>query len=244
MKKYGGILLFACLSMGCVSMGKGKNITHYAPVAVVSVVSNYDINWFEEEPTARNMVGDFVRSALNFRDDNTRVIISKADELINDADTLLRTTLAGAGFGEIAEKEQVIQARAYSAAGINPHQQGENTITAAGYRPVYYRDKAFPPNLAGETGIKSCMFVVFDFTKKMISGIGKNGTFRAELAMGVTLIDTAGKTIYTKTFNAHSFDRIAVSGGGYYHEELLELFQEAIAEACTQLIMDLKPAAR
>jgi hypothetical protein len=225
-------------------MGKGKDITHYAPVAVVSVVSNYDINWFEEEPTTRSMVGDFVRSALNLRDDKTKVIISKADELINDADTLLRTALAGAGFGEIADKDRVIQADAYGAAGINPHQAGENTITAAGYRPVYYRDRSFPPNLAGEIEVKSCMFVVFNFTKKMISGIGKNGTFRAELAMGITLIDEAGKTIYSRTFNTYSFDKIAVSGGGYYHEELMELFQEAIAEACGQLIMDLKPAVR
>ncbi|MDR3168066.1 MAG: hypothetical protein LBT93_08985, partial [Treponema sp.] len=122
-------------------------------------------------------------------------------------------------------------------------QKNNNLITADGYRLVYYRDKNFPANMAKETGIQGYMFIAFDFTKNMASGIGKSGTFRARLDMAVTIINTEGKTIYSKIFTVSPYDRISVSGGAYYHEELMDLFQIALAEACDQLITDLNPAA-
>jgi hypothetical protein len=228
--------------MGCVTMGKGKDITYYAPVAVVSVVSNYDINWFGEAPLVKNAAGDFIRNTLWRRNDEEKVDVSKADALINEADSILRTTLAGAGIGEFVEKDQVIQARSYTNAKINSFQEKSGLITADGYRLVDYRDKSFPANMAEETGIQGYMFVTFNFTKSMTSGIGKNGTFRAQLEMAVTILNSGGKQIYTKTFNAYSHERISVSGGTYYHEELMDLFQEVFVNIYDQLITDLKPA--
>jgi hypothetical protein len=228
--------------MGCVTMGKGKDITHYAPLAVVSVVSNYDINWFGEAPLVRNAAGDFIRNTLWRRNDQEKVDVSKADVLINDADSILRTILTGAGMGEVAEKDLVIQARSYTGAKINAFQEKSGLITADGYRMVDYRDKSFPANMVSETGIQGYMFVTFNFTKSMTSGIGKNGTFRPQLEMAVTILNGEGKQIYSKTFNAHSYERISVSGGTYYHEELMDLFQDVLVNACDQLITDLRPA--
>jgi hypothetical protein len=107
---------------------------------------------------------------------------------------------------------------------------------------VNYRDKGFPANMAKETGIGAYIFVTFNFTKKMASGFGKNGTFRAQLEMAVAILNQAGKQIYSKTFTLSGYDRISVSGGAYYHEDLIDSFQEIIAEACDQFIADLRPA--
>jgi hypothetical protein len=223
-------------------MGKGRDITHYAPTGIVSVASNYDINWFGEQPLVQNSVSDFIRNTLWRRNDQEMVIVSKADVLVNDADSLLRTALAGAGFGEFAEKDRILQAQSYSNGKINPIQEKNGMIPAEGYRLVYYRDKAFIANMAGETGIQSGMFVAFNFTKNMASGIGKQGTFRVQIDMEVIMVNREGKMIYSKTFNITGHDRIPVSGGAYYHEDLMDSFQDILAEACDLLIADLKPA--
>jgi hypothetical protein len=105
-------------------------------------------------------------------------------------------------------------------------------IAPDGYKIIDYREKPFAAKLAGETGVQSLMYVTFDITKEMATGIGKNGYFRANVVMQVIMTDIQGKVIYRKNFIAHSSGRAGVSMGSYDHEDLLEIARLAVEDAC------------
>jgi hypothetical protein len=94
MKRVAFILLFAglaCLA-GCVSSGEFI-LEEKSPIALVSVVSNWDINRKEEESINPRSVTTSTRRTL--RADPELAIVSNAEELINTAETLFRDTIAG-----------------------------------------------------------------------------------------------------------------------------------------------------
>jgi hypothetical protein len=246
MKKYGlicFILMGLCLCTGCASLLK-KDLSSIVPVAVVSVVSNYDINWYGEGPSLSSSVADstgrFIRRTLR-RDDTTAVKISKADALIDEADVILRDMTSETGDAIFMEKSDVLAARAYAGAEINKRQENdEEIVKAEGYRFINYRDKAFAADLAAETGAGSAMYVTFEFTKVMASGIGKTGTLRAQVSMGVVIISAAGKTLYNRTHVITSAGKIPVSGGTYQEDELMDLLRSAIFDACDDFLSQYK----
>jgi hypothetical protein len=204
------------------------------------VISNYDINWDGEGPSLQRSLatntGAFVKKALRRNNQETKVRISKADDLINEADLLLRGITADAGIAAFAAKDAVISSRAYAGARINPRQDNEDTVAAEGYRFVYFRDKAFPENLARETGAGSLMFVTFTFTKFMASGVAKNGALRAKVDMNVQIISAAGKNVFNRSFNLTSSEKIPVSGGFYEEPDMMQLFHSAVSDVCYEFI--------
>ena len=228
-----GLILF---SMGCVSSGKAI-IEPRDPIALVSVVSNRDINWNSEGPTDPNTFSLFGNRAL--RDDPDMVIVSSADELINTAETLFRNAINASPIINLAEKETVLSSRSYREARTN--EPARNTLVKpADFRFVNYRDKNFPVALASETGIQRIMFVEFDFTKAMYSGFGKNGEVRAELDMNILILNSSRKTLYNKKFSSWSRSTIKVSGGVYSQTGLMELFEAAIKDACQNFLYQLE----
>ncbi|MDR2028545.1 MAG: hypothetical protein LBP93_03290, partial [Treponema sp.] len=224
MKRYGIIVVFIGLLMGCATFGKGRELSSYAPVGIVYVASNDDINWHGEEPTDAEESDYLFDNLFAKRRDAALTKISKADELVNEADTILRKSLSDFGAAVFAEKETLINSRSYAQARTNSRLEGGKYTKAGGYRFINYRDKTFPGSLAQETGINSTMYVTFNFTKVMASGIGKRGTMRAQVALTALIIDASGKTIYNKTRTLKSIDKISVSGGFYDEDELMELF--------------------
>jgi hypothetical protein len=242
--KYFTILIAAfCLLAGCSTIRGGRDLSSYSPVSIVSVVSNYDINWDGEGPSLEKSIasntGAFVKRALR-RDEETKVRISKAGSLINEADLLLRGIVTDSGIAVFAGKDDVISSGAYAGASINPRQDNEDTVAADGYRFVYFRDKAFPGNLARETGAGSLMFVTFSFTKIVASGVARNGTLRAKVDMNVRIISAAGETIFNRSFNLTSSEKIPVSGGYYEDPDLMRLFYSAINDVCYEFIAQFK----
>lgn len=243
--KYFTVLITAfCLLTGCATIRGGRDLASYSPVSIVSVISNYDINWDGEGPSLERSIatstGAFVKRALQRDDRETRVRISKADELINEADLILRGIAADAGIAAFTGKDDVISSRAYADAKINPQQDNEDTVAAEGYRFVYFRDEAFPGNLSRETGAGSLMFVTFSFTKIVASGVARNGTMRAKVDMNVRIISAAGKTIFNRSFNLTSSEKIPVSGGYYEEPELMQLFHSAVSDVCYEFIAQFK----
>ncbi|MDR2757844.1 MAG: hypothetical protein LBB78_00520 [Spirochaetaceae bacterium] len=234
MRRYGIIVVFIGLILGCATWGKGRALSSYAPVGIVYVASNYDINWHGEEPAASdaNYLFDNVFAK---RRGEEKTKISKADELIDEADTTLRKILSDSGIAVFAEKETLINSRSYAEANINNRLEG-GSVKAEGYHFINFRDKTFPGKLAQETGINSTMYVTFSFTRLMASGIGKSGTMRAQVAMTALIIDASGKTIYNKTRTVKSADKVPVSGGFYDEDELMELFRAAISDACYDFV--------
>jgi hypothetical protein len=222
--------------MGCASFGKGRDLSPYAPVGIIYVASNYDINWHGEEPAVSDESEYLFDNLFNRRRSETSTKISKADALIDEADGMLRKILSGSGIAEFAEKETLINSRSYAEAEINDRLERSGTVKASGYRLINFRDKTFPGKLAQDTGIRSTLYVTFNFTKVMASGIGKRGTMRAQVGMTALIIDTGGKTIYNKTRTLKSADKISVAGGAYDEGELMELFRATIEDACYDLV--------
>jgi hypothetical protein len=232
LKKASFIFIAAILiisATGCASSAKAI-IEQKDPIALVSVISNWDINWKGEAPTNPNAFSIFGNSAL--RSDPDMTLVSNADELIVTAETLFRDAINVSPLINLAEKGTVLSSRAYREARVN--EPGRNTLAKpADYLFINFRDKNFPAALAGETGIQRVMFVEFDFTKSMYSGFGKNGEGHADVDMNIIILDSSGKTLYNRKFSSWSRSTIRISGGVYSQTGMMELFEEAIDNVCT-----------
>jgi hypothetical protein len=114
-------------------------------------------------------------------------------------------------------------------------------VKPTGYRLINHRNNNFYPALARETGIQRSLFITLDLTKGMSSGVGKNGNFRANVAMTVMLKDARGKNLFHKIYEISSWDRTSVTSGAYSQEEFLGLLRSAISDACQSFLDDLRP---
>ena len=235
---------FIVFLAGCATAGKETLRTQKDPIALVSVVSNFDINWNGEDPTNPNNAAPASKRALRANPDMT--LVSNADELIGAAEGLFRDSMARSGLIYLADKETVLDSRAYREAGENKVQMRTDfdisvrKVKPEGYRFIDLGDKNFFPALAGETGIQRSIFLVFNFTKTMSSGLGKNGNCRAVVDMKVYILDSQGKTIFQKTYSdIRSLDTTKVTSGVYSETELMGLFKSAISDACNTFLDDL-----
>jgi hypothetical protein len=241
MKRVGFVLLvvgLVCLGTGCASVERVSPFSQNVPIALVSVVSNWDINWKGEEPVNPRLAGTMARRAL--RTDPDLTLVSNADELINTAERLFREAMARSPLINLAEKETVFLSRAYREARLNRHQVNRGDVSPTGYRLVDFRARNFSPALAAETGIQRVMFVEFNFTKAMRSGFGKNGNGGAEVDMRVLIRDARGNTLYNRTFSLGSQSTIRVADGRYSRSGLIQLFESAIADACFEFLFHLE----
>ena len=231
-----GVILFL-LSMvflwtGCASTKSSVVYDQKDPIALVSVVSNGDINWIDEEPIDPKSGGFFTDKFA--KGDPDVVFVTSAAKLINTAETIFLNAAAESPLVNLAEKGTVLNSRSYRDARINQYQAKREYVISGGYRFVDFRDKEFPSALAEETGIQRCMFVEFDFTKAMVSGFGKQGSCRAEVTMKIIVNDAKGKTVYRNSTSFWSRDTIKVSGGTYSQSELLALFEPVISILCSE----------
>ena len=240
MRKASFIFIAAILILsgtGCASSGKAI-VAQRDPIALVSMVSNRDINWKGEASTNPNAFSFFGNRAL--QDDPDMTLVSYADELIGTAEELFRNAIYASPIISLAEKETVLTSRAYNEAALNNVQIRDKMVTPDGYRFVNFRDKKLPAALVGETGIQRVIFVEFEFTKSMYSGIGKNGDCRADVSMNILILDSGRKTLYNKSFTSWSRSTIKVTGGVYSQTDLMELFEEAITGACQDFLSQLE----
>ncbi|MCL2373874.1 MAG: hypothetical protein FWC65_01355 [Treponema sp.] len=241
MKKIGFVLLAAALAYlgtSCVSPGRAELLSDTSPIALVSITSNWDINWKGEEAVNPNFIGAGTRRTL--RADPDLTVVSNAEELIIAAERIFRETVGWSGLIYIAEQETVFNSRAYQEAPINRRRTAQDIVMPSGYRLIDPRDRNFPQALAAETGILRSMFVDFTFTKIMRSGFSRTGNCGADLDMRVFIQDTGGRTIFNRTFSVVSRNTISVSGGIYSRSGLMALFEEAIADAAYEFLYHLE----
>jgi hypothetical protein len=237
--KWIGAAMFLFSMLACASFGKAKDFTPYAPMGLVTVTSNYDINWIGEKTIESGAnISNFVRRSLRIATDKNKVRVSKTGDIINEADSLLRKILTEAEVFHLEDKGRLINSATYAWGGENRGIIPENTVVADGYKFINYRDKEFSAELALETGVKSMLYINFEFTKEFVSGFAKTGKCRARVMMTAILVDPSGKIIRRREFDTFSRDLIAVSDGAYIEEELMELFKEPIGEACYRFIWD------
>lgn len=237
--KWVGLTALTFLLPACASLGKSKDFSPHAPMGLVSVISNYDINWAGEQTikTGGDFT-DFVREKLGIQRDGATVRISNAETLVNEADSLLQKAISAAEIFRLEDKARLVRSETYAWGGSGRKPKMAGMISAEDYKPLSHRDKEFAAKLAEETGIHSLLYITFTFNKEMFSGLGKNGKCRATVLLSATLINPAGKILYRKDIETYSQDRIAVTNGAYIDEELMELFREATAQACARFVHD------
>ena len=231
-------LWIICFWTGCASSRKAVLLAQKDPIALVSVVSNYDINWKDEESMSPNTINPFARGTL--RGDDDKVMVSNAEDLITRAEILIRESMAELGVINLADKGRVINSRTYQEARINRTQVNQKLVKPEDYRLIDFRDKSFFSSLAAETGIQRSMFVEFIFTKEMVSGLFKTGNSRADVEMIIYIYDSARKTLFHKTLHMRSSAVMGVASGVYSHSELMGLFESTIADACYEFVYDLQ----
>jgi hypothetical protein len=223
-------------------MSKPSIMTGDGPIAIVSITGNRDINWEGEEETMEKSAADLFRRAVRANRDDTLVIKSSADELINTADEIIRQELDAAGAPGPAERDMVLNSRAYLGAEEKNEYQTSGLVTAEGYRFLDYRDKVFPPQFSAETGLGTLLFVEFGFTKAMGNGIGKNGRCRANVVMTLIGLNPQGKVIFRRSYVGSSYNSIEVKAGVYSHPGLMGLFDETIRTVCYNFAEDIMGA--
>jgi hypothetical protein len=229
-------LIIAGFCAGCAGLGRQRetDLSSHLPLGVITVLSNYNIYWEDEDP------GSSDRPQKDETPEKTR--ISRADTLISDAEAILRQCFADAGITELVAKSAIIESQAYKNARRRRAWDNKRTVLAEGYEPVSYGDKGFAAALAAETGVKAGLYFVFEFSKAMASGIGKNGTFRAQLYMKVVVVDATGKVLYKRDRFVASNDKIPVSFRRFNQDELIDLFRSTIATACYLFIQEFAAA--
>jgi hypothetical protein len=229
-------LIIAGFCAGCASFGyqRETDLSSHLPLGIVTVLSNYNIYWDDEDPGSSN------RPQKNETPERTR--ISRADTLIYDAEAILQQSFADAGITALVPKGTIIESQAYKNAKRRRAWNNKRTVLAEGYEPVNYGDKDFAAALAEETGVKAGLYFIFEFSKAMASGIGKSGTFRAQVYMKVVVVDAVGKILYKKDRFVASSDKIAVSFRYFNQDELIDLFRSTIANACYLFIQEFAVA--
>jgi hypothetical protein len=236
--KKGGFIFIAIamivLAAGCASTKSTNLLSQNDPIALVSVVSNWDINWTGEAPEDPRLSNPISAGAR--RNDPDLAFISNAETLINTAEAFFREAVSGSTKISLAEKERALSSSAYKNADISSNLIRKEYISADGFRLISYQDKKFPAALAQETGIQRSMFLEFNFTKTMTNGFGKSGVFRPEVSMLIVILDSRGKTILRKTFTSWSLSTLRVNAGTYSQSALMMLFEQPIQDVCHDFI--------
>ena len=232
------LLLTACASS---PKGKGRDFSRRAPLGLVMVVSNQDIGWLGEKNLQdKNTPGGVVRNILGLKKDDEKVRYSTADELVNEADSILRKLITEAEVFRLEDKDRVIGSINSAAAKSKSAKMPADKITADGYRYLNYRDKQFAANFSAETGVKSLLYVTFDFSKEMVSGFMKNGKLRSRVLMEAIVVDASGKFLFRDEFEAFSSEKIEATDGAYSENELMDILKEAIGEVCYRFVMSFR----
>ena len=230
------VLAVSFLFTGCMTAEKSK-IFRETPAALVSVVSNGDINWKGEEATNLSLVSRSIRRSME--EDPDLGVITAADTLIGDIETLIMAALNSSPQIMMAPRTTVTGSRSYNQAAVNVHQEKTGMAKPADFRFINYRDKKFMSGFAAETGVNKFIFVTLDLTKTMSSGFGKLGNCRATIAMSVMIRNDRGKTLFNKKYEIPSRDQTKVSNGMYSQHELRQMIMSAIGDACSQFLDDI-----
>ena len=222
-----------CLVTSCATSGKAALLEQNDPIALVSVISNRDVNWKGEEPTNPDAMGFVVDRRL--RRDPDMTAITEADELINQAEVIFRETISTSPLINLADRETVLQSHAYQDAKERNF-PNRNVVKPYAHRFINFKDKDFPAALAAETGLQRSMFVEFNLTKSLYSGVSFAGSCRAEVDMTVIVLDAKGKIIYRKTISLPGRVPVKTSSGVYSQSEFISAVQEAITDICYEFV--------
>lgn len=221
------IVVLILFMAGCASSGKAALLERKDPIALVSIISNKDVNWQGDAPLDTNNIGPFVRRKLRAEQDLT--VVTKMDDLINTAESVLVESLNASRHFVVADKETVLQSAAYQNAKERKF-PNRVMVAAENYKFIDYKDKNFLAALALETGIQRSMFVEFNITKYVYTGFSLMGNIKANVEMTVLVLDSRGKTIFRGANSVASLGGTKTVSGTYSQSEFAAIIEEALAD--------------
>ncbi len=227
------VLAVAVAMMGCVSTGSGKVARELAPVGVIGLTSNDIIFWYGEKQQSGGLLGNAINKKVS------EGLGQDVNGLLVMAEGTLREKLAVNSVAFI-KPEIIQQADAYKKVKEDAALKLAGLICAPGYKYVTAQSKGLAADLAAALGIKTGIFVYFEFTKLMSSGVAKNGIACAAVTLNTVMVDEKGKQVSQKSYYAKSKDSFPIVAGIYKPEDLMKLYPDAINGACDLFIAGIK----
>jgi hypothetical protein len=228
-----GISVIVCLvCIGCATTGSLDKQTVIAPLGILSVTSNNEITWYGEEQKSEGILGNALRKAAKEQ------LNEKPGDLVVMAEGILHDALMGQGI-EVVDTQRIISSDAYTQAKEDSLTKASGILTPDGYRYVAAKNSDLIKDLGVQTGVKSGLYVYFDFSKMISTGVAKNGTAKACVSMNTTLVNSDGKIIFQKSFFKSSADTFTVVAGIYNPESLMKQYPDVIQEICNEFALQI-----
>jgi hypothetical protein len=227
---------------GCVSLSNPGVIRLMSKVALVSVTSNSDVEWAGDDEKSGGLGKGLLNIASNKSkgaDEKVAAVLSRADVLVDDAESVLYKGLSSAPSIQLVSKQALFKSVAYSTAREIAG-ASMTMLKPEGYLFVASPVKELSAGLDSELGAKGSLFATFEFSKAMKTGIGKSGVMVARATLRVSAVDAKGKMVFSKFYSASSDDTIPVVVGVYDPFKLNDLMKDAVKEVCASFIADLK----
>jgi len=235
------LFLPLCLALaGCASMSDPGALAKLSHVGVVAVTSNAAIGWVGEQQSSHGLFGNslnLMSNAGNKPSSDTGGMLSRADDLIADAEAALLDSLLKAGGVTLEGRGHVLSSRAYAEVRESGT-TGMLLLKPQHYKFVQATDERLARSLASELGLDGCVQASFQLEKTMKTGIGKTGVMGAEVILSATVADAAGKMVFTKGYTRISKTDVPVVAGLYDPRNLHEAFKAAMADACADFAAD------
>lgn len=230
MKKFLLIGMCAILA-GCASTGPAKKATDVSPMGVIAVMAVNDITWYGEEKKSAGLLGNLVEKAVD------KAIGENAEMLLPSSEKALFEACKKNSV-QMVDSSKILNAEEYRNAKEDKFTKGSGLIVPGGYRYVTNKDTVLLKQLVTTTGMKSGLYVNFNFQKVMKTGVSKNGVANACVTMNVVLVDANGKAIRQKSYYAASKDTFSIVAGAYKPDSLMALFPDAINQVCEKFAVD------
>lgn len=224
------------LLTGCASTASLKNVDELSPMSIVSVTSNSEIIWYGEKQKKSGLLDSILKKAADdSEEDDLAILLSRTKPLLESAEIELVEALNNIDSVSVIDKEVVLNSNAYLNGNIDKNMEKLQRISPEGYKFVNGKDKKFLKNMNKEIGSSSNLFIDFTFSKKMVTGIGKNGTLGACVEIFVKIVDPKGKVIFNKIYTGRSDDTTAIALGVYNPQSLVDLYPSALDNALDYL---------
>ncbi|MDX9800781.1 MAG: hypothetical protein RBT69_05530 [Spirochaetia bacterium] len=232
MKKY--LFLGMCaILVGCSTTGSLKKGSEISPSGLISIMSNKDITWYGEKEESSSVLGYLInKKADEITGENAINLLSNAEKTLRDA--LSKNDV------EVIDPFVIINSEIYLSAKEDILLKASGFVVPDGYRYLTNKDSGLVKKICHSTGIKSCLYIDFQFQKKKFSGMQKNAVARAYVTMNAVLLDSNGKIIFQNSYNASSKETFAIVGGIYNPDSLMSLFPDVINQVCEKFALELK----
>ncbi len=216
------------------------SISDCGPVAVVSVIGNKSVPWFdsEEDEDEEGDPNGILSTSINrvfVKDD---IEFSSCESRIDYADESIRNNLVDLAGVEVVDKEQLLDSDAYRNLSKSYYNIMVSTVEADGYKDLTTLGAKNSRVLMNAVGAKSLLMFEFDFRKEVVKGTKWGGEIGAYIKMTVRMKDEKGREPIYNVYEIRSPETIPIDNLKYDKSALVDLITPTIDNAVSRFIVD------